>query len=144
MHKAILDIFIPGSDTYLELPLYSTPVRAGFPSPADDHLDKKIDLNEYMIQNPSSTFFVRVQGDSMQDCNINDGDLLVVDKALEPHNGDIIVGIVNGEFTVKCLSKKGKQVFLQPANARYAPIEITEGMDFMVWGVVIYTIHKNR
>lgn len=139
-----LQILTPDTSTRLELKLYSALVPAGFPSPADDHLDRKLDLNDHLITNPDATFFVRVSGDSMVDCNINDGDVLIVDRSLQAKDGDIIIGVVDGEFTVKCLSKQGDRIILQPANKKYKPTEIKEGMDFRVWGVVTYTIHKNK
>ncbi len=139
-----MEILVYGSrtDFKMTIPLYSDPVKAGFPSPASDFAEKHLYLNEYLISHPAATFFVRVSGDSMDDSRVNDGDVLVVDKALEPRNNDIIVASVNGEFTVKKYLKKGKNMFLIPANKKYKTIAITEGMEFEVWGVVTYVIHK--
>ncbi|PCJ65384.1 MAG: peptidase S24 [Candidatus Hydrogenedentota bacterium] len=125
----------------LSLQLYSTPVRAGFPSPAEDYIDKRLDLNEELITHPAATFFLRVDGDSMCDAGILNGDLLVVDRAVEPRNHHIVVCVVSGEFTVKRLRKVGGRVYLIPANGEYNPIEVTEDMDFVVWGVVMHAIH---
>ncbi len=144
MSQTLPALFIPDLSTALELPLYNTLVPAGFPSPADNYLDKALDLNEYLINNADATFFVKVSGDSMIGAKIFDGDMLIVDRSLEPKDGDIIVGIVCGEFTIKYLSKKKDKVALLPANPKYQPIEITEDMGFQVWGVATYTIHSNR
>ncbi|MCF8298570.1 MAG: translesion error-prone DNA polymerase V autoproteolytic subunit, partial [Saprospiraceae bacterium] len=103
---------------------------------------KKIDLNEHLIKNPSSTFLLKVKGDSMTDAGINDSDILIVDRSIEPSDGKIVIGVVDGEFTVKRIVKKGKKLFLQAENKDYKPIEITEDMDFKIWGIVSYAIHK--
>lgn len=126
----------------LELPLFSTRISAGFPSPADDFLDKKLDLNEHLIHHPASTFFIRVVGDSMINVGIFEGDLLIVDKALEAKNGSIIVAILQGEFTVKRLVCKAKKIFLVPENPQHQSVEIKDAMDFEVWGVVTNVIHS--
>lgn len=126
----------------LPLSLYINEVAAGFPSPADGYMDDSLDLNELLVTHPAATFFVRVSGTSMQEANIHSGDVLVVDRAKEAKNRDIIVAILNGEFTVKRILKKGKQLFLAPENPKFKPIEVTEGEDFQVWGVVTYVIHK--
>lgn len=101
----ISDIFIPVIDSKIELPEYLSKISAGFPSPANDYMDKKLDLNEYLIQHPAATFFVRVSGDSMVNAGINSGDLLVVDRALEVKNNSIVLAVVNGEFTLKRIKK---------------------------------------
>lgn len=136
------EIFVPDAGEGMKLPLYTSPVRAGFPSPAEDYLDKKLDLNEYLIRNPSATFFVRVSGTSMINAGIHDGDILVVDRSAEPVDNRIVVGVINGEFTVKRIKKKNNRLFLLPENESFKPIEITEEMDFRIWGVITYTIHK--
>ena len=129
-------------DHSMKRPLFISPVKAGFPSPAEDHVDKKLDLNELLIKHPAATFFVRVSGDSMMDAGIRSGDLLVVDKSLEASDGHIVVAILNDEFTVKRLSKHHGQVFLCPENETYKKIEITEEDRFSVWGVVTSVIHQ--
>ncbi len=127
---------------YLPLPLYLQTVQAGFPSPAEDYLDKAIDLNELLITHPAATFFVRVSGDSMQGAGISSGDTLVVDRSLEPTDGKIVVAIFNGEFTVKRLKMQEGRISLVPENPAYPILQIKEGSDFQVWGVVTYVIHK--
>ncbi|AXJ00926.1 serine peptidase, MEROPS family S24 [Cyclonatronum proteinivorum] len=124
------------------LPLYSESVQAGFPSPAQDHIEKKLDLNDYLVSHPVATFFVRVQGDSMREANIHSGDILIVDRALEAVSGKIIVAVLNGEFTVKRLKRENGEVWLLPENDDFDPIPITPESDFEVWGVVTWVIHK--
>jgi DNA polymerase V len=117
-------------------------VSAGFPSPADDYTEGTLDLNEYLIRHPAATFFVRVQGDSMVNAGIHSGDLLVVDRSLEPGNKKIVLAVLDGEFTVKRLMKKRGHLYLYPENSDYAPVEITEENRFEVWGVVTAVIHE--
>ncbi len=126
----------------LNLPLYSNRVAAGFPSPADDHLEASLDLHQHLIQHPAATFFVRASGDSMINAGINNSDILVVDRSLEPKHGDIIIAALNGELTVKRLYSKGKKVSLKPENPDYPAIDITEEMEFLIWGVVTSVIHQ--
>jgi DNA polymerase V len=126
----------------LRIPFFQESVSAGFPSPAQDYIENSLDLNELMIKHPSSTFFVRVQGDSMRGAGIFSSDILVVDRSLEAVNGKIIVAIVNGEFTVKRLVIERDRVRLVPANALYSAIDIHPDLDFQVWGVVTYVIHR--
>lgn len=128
----------------ISIPLFFSTVPAGFPSPAEGYIEEGIDLNSILIAHPAATFFVRVQGNSMQNANIYSGDVLVVDRSLEPKNHDIIIGVLQGEFTVKRILKRGKQLFLSPENPSYSPIEIKEGEQFQVWGVVTYVIHKAK
>jgi len=112
------------------------PVVAGFPSPAEDVIDRNLNLQELLVRKPAATFFVRVSGESMLGAGINHDDILVVDRSKEVEGDQIVVAAVNGEFTVKHLSRKGKRIFLVPENVKYKTMEITEGMDFEVWGVV--------
>jgi len=124
-----------------KIPLMSSTVTAGFPSPADDHLDLPIDLNEYLVKHPAATFYVRVQGDSMDDAGIHQGDLLIVDRA-EPYTiGSIVLAVLDGEFTVKKLMKKNDSLYLLSSNTSYHPIKIETETDFKVWGVVTYIVH---
>lgn len=118
------------------IPLFIESVKAGFPSPADDFIDKHIDLNDLLIQHPSATFFVRVKGDSMQNAGIFSGDVLIVDRALEAKNGSIVIAVLDGELTVKKLKKTSDKIFLVPENDNYPIIEITSEMSFQIWGVV--------
>lgn len=129
--------------SHLELPLYSTKVAAGFPSPADDHVEKRLDLNEYLITEADATFFVRIKGDSMIDAGIYDNDVAIVDKSKIPSMGDIVLAAVDGEFTIKSLAKSKEGLpRLLPANPKYSPIEIKEGMQFEIWGVVTGSVRK--
>lgn len=127
----------------VELPLFSTKVAAGYPSPADDHVDRRLDLNDYLITQADATFFVRITGDSMIDAGIFEGDVAVVDRARLASIGDIVLAVIDGEFTIKNLSQsdEGKPVLL-PANPVFSPIEILEGMQFEIWGVVTGTVRK--
>jgi DNA polymerase V len=127
--------------TAIKLPLFSDGVKAGFPSPADDHLQRHIDLNDELIAHPSATFLVRVEGDSMREAGILDKDTLVVDRSLNPVNKSVVVALLNGEFTVKYFYKKENQIALKPANINYEPIQIKSSDDFEVWGVVTNAIH---
>ena len=139
-----LEFFTVSVESTQETPFIDTMVSAGFPSPADDYLDLPIDLNEYLVENSAATFYIRVSGNSMQDEGIDDGDLLVVDRSKTPKNNDIVIGVLNGEFTVKKIQKTKTKLFMVAANKEYKKIEITEEMDFSVWGVVTYVIHKTR
>ncbi|NJD05120.1 MAG: translesion error-prone DNA polymerase V autoproteolytic subunit [Methylococcaceae bacterium] len=123
-------------------PLFSSQVPAGGPTAGDDHVDDDIDLNEHLVQHPNATFFVRVKGDSMIGAGISDGDLLVVDRSVEPRNGQIVVAAVNGEQTVKRLKIEQRQVWLMPENPAYRPLEIGDGMDLVIWGVVAHAVHS--
>lgn len=124
------------------VPLYGDAVPAGFPSPADDYLDMDLNLHDYLVQHPSATFCVRAIGDSMVDAGIQSSDVMVVDRALSPKNNDIVLAVVNGEFTVKRIKKNDDELYLMPANENYRPMKITEDMNFQVWGVVTFIIHK--
>lgn len=119
-------------------------IRAGFPSPAQDYMSESIDLNRELVRHPATTFYARAVGDSMKGRGIDDGDLLVVDKSLEPRDGDIVVAFVDGEFTLKTvkLEPDGSCLWLMPANDDYSPIKVTEGNNFIVWGVLTYNIKR--
>ena len=140
----VLDFFTPDFTMQLELPLAGTAIAAGFPAPAEEYLDLALDLNKELVKHPAATFCVRVKGDSMVDAGIQDGDLLVIDKALEAKEGCIAVCFIDGEFTVKRLAMREEGVYLMPANAEFKPIRITEENEFLVWGLVAYVIHKPR
>ena len=128
-----------------ELPFYSSRVSAGFPSPADDHLERRLDLNEHLIKNPAATFFVEVTGDSMLDEGIHPRDILVVNRSLTPAHGKIAIVSLQGEFTVKKLHiEHGKLCALIPANASYEPIPIHDEDDVEIWGIVTHVIHAFR
>ena len=124
-----------------DVDLYITSINAGFPSPAEDHVDVSLNLNDYLVKHPSSTFYIYVKGDSMIGSGIYDGDLMVVDRSLDPKSNNVVVAVIDGEFTVKKIYKKNNQIHLLPDNKNYKPIRIKEGMDFQVWGVVTHSIH---
>ncbi len=126
----------------LSLPLYSSKVPAGFPSPADDHMEEKLDLNTHLVKHPTATFFVKASGDSMVGAGIHDGDILVVDRSLEPRQGRVIIAAIDGQLTVKRLKIKGPKTFLVPENKKFRSIELNENNDVKVWGVVTSVIHK--
>jgi DNA polymerase V len=119
-------------------------IHAGFPSPATDYMTQAIDLNKELVRHPAATFYGRVVGDSMIDAGVDEGDILVIDKALEARDGDMAVFFVDGEFTLKYIYIREDGIVLKPANPRYPEIEITEGVDFKMWGVVTYIIKKTR
>jgi DNA polymerase V len=137
-----LEFYSAENTTELKIPLFESGVSAGFPSPADDYLDLPIDLNEFLIKHPAATFYVRVKGNSMEGAGIRNGDLLIVDRAEEPRNKSIVLGVIDGEFTVKRIKKKGSDLYLMPDNPEFKPIKIDNNMDFQVWGVVTYVVHK--
>jgi DNA polymerase V len=126
----------------IHVPLFSHKVTAGFPSPADDYIEGRLSLDEHLIQHKDSTFFVRAKGNSMVGAGIFDGDLLVVDKSLNPSSGDIVIAIVDGDLTVKRLIKRGSKIVLKPENPRYKEIEFKDGQELQVWGVVTSTVKK--
>lgn len=123
----------------LEIPIVGG-IKAGFPSPAEDFVDLTIDLNRELVRNPSSTFYARVKGDSMQDAGIGNGDLLIIDKSLEPANGKVAVCYIDGDFTVKRIRLDADCCWLVPANNDFNPIKVTEENDFIIWGIVIHVI----
>ena len=119
-------------------------ISAGFPSPAEDFTELSISLDKYLIQNPAATFMAYANGSSMLHAGIHHGDILIVDRSLDARDGDIIIAVLYGEFTVKQLSIVNGTFFLIPKNPEYSPVEILDGMDFEIWGVVIYSIRKHR
>jgi DNA polymerase V len=137
-----LEIFPPDLSGNLDLPFVNQGISAGFPSPADDFLDIKIDLNREFIKNPNSTFYARVRGRSMVGAGLSDGDLLIIDRSLEPENKKIAVCFVDGEFTVKRIKKEKDTVWLLPENEEYQPIKVTADNEFIIWGIVT-TVIKN-
>ena len=124
----------------LEIPLAESGVHAGFPSPADDFLEGSLDLNSLVIRHPEATFFARVEGDSMKDEGIVEGDILVVDKSIEPYDGCLAVAFVDGEFTLNRVRKEPDKILLVPANPKYKVIEISPENEFAVWGVVNWVL----
>jgi DNA polymerase V len=128
----------------VSLPLYSSKVQAGFPSPADDYIERYLDLNSEFIKHPSATFLLTATGDSMVDVGIFSGDILIVDRSLEAVDGKIVIAALNGELTVKRLSRKNGKVQLLPENPKFNPIDITEEQDVVIWGVVTRVIHEPK
>lgn len=126
----------------LARPLFRSRVPAGFPSPAEDYVESALDLNEHLIAHKEATFFVRVRGDSMIGAGIRNGDLLVVDRAREAKDGDIVIAVVDGDLTVKRLNQRGAHLCLMPENPCYRPIELKDGQELTVWGVVTSAIHQ--
>lgn len=136
-------ILVPTPNTPpLARPLFLSRVPAGFPSPAEDYVEGSLDLNEHLIQHKEATFFVRVQGESMIGAGIHNGDLLVVDRALEAADGNIVIAVVDGELTLKRLSRRNGQVRLLPDNPRFRPIEFNDDQALEIWGVVTNVIHR--
>ena len=136
-----MDLFDYTSDK-LKIPFLSDSISAGFPSPADDYVEENIDLNEYLISNPFSTFFLRVKGDSMMNAGIKDKDLIIVDKSLTAKPGNIIIAMIDGEFTIKRLSIKNNELYLKAENHNYPDFRFKNHIDVQIWGVVIYSIHS--
>ncbi|MEI6348473.1 MAG: translesion error-prone DNA polymerase V autoproteolytic subunit [Bacteroidota bacterium] len=126
----------------MEIPYFEARVSAGFPSPAEDYTDIKLDLNKALIQNPTATFYVKVKGMSMQNAGILEGDMLVVDRSVLPTDQCIAICVINSEFTVKRIKKTKSGLSLIPENPDFKAIKITSDMDFSIWGVVTYVVHK--
>lgn len=139
-----LTIYGADQSTGLALPYADEGVRAGFPSPAQDYMSENIDLNRELIRHPATTFYARVVGDSMRDAGIDEGDLLIVDKGIEPQENDVVVAFVDGDFTLKRIhiEMDRHEFWLMPANESYHPIRVTEENQFMIWGVVTYNIKR--
>ena len=135
--------FFDSTTKKFKLPLLTDSVSAGFPSPADDHTEENIDLNEHLISNPFSTFFLRVKGDSMINAGIKDKDLIIVDKSLIAKPGNIIIAMIDGEFTLKRLSIKNNELYLKAENHNYPDFRFKNHIDIQIWGVVIYSIHRH-
>ena len=144
MNKANLKIHPSDQSIELSLPYADGGIKAGFPSPAQDYMESAIDLNKELIKHPASTFYGRVKGDSMIDANVNDGDILVIDKSLEPQNGDMAVCFIDGEFTLKYIKLEKDVIWLEPANKNYKRIKVTIENDFLIWGIVTYCIQNKR
>lgn len=140
----VLEFYSSQTTGEMQLPYYEGGIRAGFPSPAQDYIDLKIDLNSELISNPSTTFYARVKGNSMQDAGINDGDILIIDKSLIPKDGDTAVCFIDGEFTLKNISIETDGIYLMPANPAFKPIKVTEENNFCIWGIVTYSIKNHK
>lgn len=134
--------FLNQSSHLYQIPLYTSSVRAGFPSPADDNIEQKLDLNSHVIKHPAATFFVKASGDSMIHAGIQSGDMLVVDRSLEATHGKIVIAAINGELTVKRLSKQHNRLQLLAENPNYKAIDISNDEEMVIWGVVTHVIHQ--
>jgi len=134
--------FFDSTTKNFRIPLLTDSVSAGFPSPADDYTEENIDLNEHLIFNPFSTFFLRVKGDSMINAGIKDEDLIIVDKSLIAKPGNIVIAMIDGEFTIKRLSIKNDELYLKAENHNYPDFRFKNHIDIQIWGVVIYSIHS--
>ena len=137
-----LDFFKIIQKKQTNTPIFLDKVSAGFPSPATDYMENKLDLNEYLIKHPAATFIVKANGLSMLNAGIDSGDLLIVDRSLSPTNNNIVIASIFGDLTVKKIKKKDKSFFLVSANEDYPSIEVKEEMECFIWGVVTYTIHE--
>ena len=125
----------------LHLPFYLSPISAGFPSPAESYIERPLDLNELLVSHPAATFFVRVQGESMRNAGICDGDLLIVDRSQTAKSGDIVIAMLHGEFTVKRWIRTHNRQLLRSENPEYPNIPLSPESDFMIWGVVTHAVH---
>lgn len=140
MDDVLLDMLVPDVSSSLPLPYAESGVQAGFPSPAQDYISESFDLNREIVRHPASTFYARVHGDSMCGEGISDGDLIVVDRSLEPRDGDLAVCCIDDEFTLKRIKFRPGAVWLIPANEQFDPILVTPDKRFEIWGVVTHTI----
>jgi DNA polymerase V len=134
-------VYRPDQTTGYKLPLFLVPVSAGFPSPAEDYIEGRLDLNQYLIRNPAATFFVKVSGSSMIDAGIHDGDMLIVDRSLHAVDRKVVIAVVNGELAVRRIRTEGGRLALIAENRDYKPMQVEEDMGFEVWGVVTNVIH---
>lgn len=137
-HK--IQFFLPDLDNQIELPYISSGIKAGFPSPAADFDESKISLDNILVKNKEATFYAKASGNSMTGAGIDDGDILVVDRSLEPQNNKIAICFIDGEFTVKRIKIDGENVSLMPENSNYKPIQISEENNLIIWGIVTYVI----
>ena len=146
MEEVKLQIYSADTSTILDLSYVEGGIKAGFPSPAQDYLTASIDLNKELIRRKETTFLARVSGNSLMDAGISDGDIIVIDKSLEVKNGDFVVAFIDGEFTLKefRLDEANHCAWLIPHNKDFDPIKVTEENDFMIWGVLTYTIKQLR
>jgi DNA polymerase V len=137
-----LTIYLPEKSQLIERPIVNEDIAAGFPSPAEDFKEIRISLDKELIKNEDATFYARVRGNSMNDANIEDGDLLVIDKSIEARDGKVAVCMVDGEFTIKRLKVKKDCVYLMPENKKYKPIKVTKENELIIWGIVTYVIKE--
>lgn len=140
----VISIHPADTGSELSLPFADEGIKAGFPFPAQDFMELAIDLNKELIRHPASTFYGRVKGNSMEDAGVYDGDVLVIDKSLDPRDGDMAVCFIDGEFTVKYIQIEKDFIWLLPANESYKPIKVTSENNFIIWGIVTYSIKNHR
>jgi DNA polymerase V len=138
--KTNLTFFIPDFENMQELPFISSGIKAGFPSPAADFDGNKISLDNVLVKNREATFYAKASGNSMIGAGIDDGDILVIDKSLEPQNNKVAVCFIDGEFTIKRIKIEKDCVYLMPENKNYQPIKVTEENELIIWGIVTYVI----
>lgn len=146
MEEVKLHVFSADTSTMLKLAFADNGIRAGFPSPAQDYMSESIDLNKELIRHSETTFLARVSGNSLVEAGICDGDLVVIDKSLEAKSGDFVVAFIDGEFTLKefRMDEANGCAWLIPHNRDYSPMKVTKENDFLVWGVLTYTIRQLR
>lgn len=142
--QVTIDIIKADTETHIPLPYADQGIQAGFPSPAQDYISETVDLNREIVKHPAATFYGRVSGDSMIEEGIEQGDMLVIDRSLQPEEGDLVVCCVDGDFTLKRIHIEPGRVWLLPSNETYDPILVTPENQFSIWGVVTYTIKRNR
>lgn len=144
--EAHLTLYSPEPLSPLAFPFADEGIKAGFPSPAQDYMEERIDLNRIVVRSPETTFYARVSGSSLRDAGILDGDLVVIDKSLAPRDGDYIAACVDGEFTLKQFRRREGEdcAWLVPANPAYKPIRVDADSHFLVWGVLTYCVHRLR
>ena len=142
MSTVVQEFYYPDRTVKVSCPLFMASVSAGFPSPAEGYIEGRLDLNRYLIKHPTATFYVRVSGDSMSGAGINPGTILVVDRAVDAEDGDIVIARINDELCVKRLRLRHGRIWLTPENERFQPIEVIETMDFEVWGRVMHAIRS--
>lgn len=142
MYATAAAVLCPDRSTRWVCPLFLARVSAGFPAPAEDYIEGRLDLNKHLIKHPAATFFVRVAGDSMTGAGIHPGDILVVDRSIEPRDASVVIAVLDGELTVKRISRREGRLYLVPDNSHYQPLEILAEMEFEVWGVVTSVIHS--
>jgi DNA polymerase V len=137
-----IHFFVPDFENQIELPYISSGIKAGFPSPAADFDESKISLDNVLVKNKEATFYAKASGNSMIGAGIDDGDILVIDRSIEPQNNKIAVCFIDGEFTIKRIKIENEDVYLMPENKNYKPIQISEENNLIIWGIVTYVIKK--
>jgi DNA polymerase V len=137
-----IEFFIPNFENSRELPFITSGIKAGFPSPAADFDETRISLDKSLVKNPDTTFYAKANGQSMKGAGIDNGDIMIIDRSLEPRNNKIAVCLIDGEFTVKRIKKTKDELLLVPENSDFQPIKITEENHLVIWGIVTYVIKK--